>query len=207
MNAETEAKTNFSTPSKWEKKGFAYSIKTIQKAARTIMNLKIPCTYKSCLLKHNLAGFIEPTVLAKLGYKTQDQCRLCHEENINYTHIIFDCTIEEFLRNQTELHFQLIHKSKPKISIHTVNIFSSEHKLKNEQQKEDYLHIISVFKVTLHKMYHKDINIVDYTDEKKVLYHYNDVLQSAHFTNKNMKKFHKTKARHNSGKNSPSKYS
>ena len=40
-------------------------------------------------------------------------------------------------------------------------------------------------------MYHKDINIVEYRDEKKVLNYYNDVLQTTHFTNKNMKKFHK----------------
>ena len=76
-----------------------------------------------------------------------------------------------------------------------MNIFTTEYNFKDEQQKEDFLHMVSILKITLHKLYHKDINILDYTDEKKILDHYNDVLQSTPLTNNNMKKFHKIRKR------------
>ena len=108
-HSETQSKTNFSTPEKWNKKGFGYPKQTVKQAAKTIMKLKIPGAYKSTLIKHNLTGFVEPATLVKLGYKNTKECRLCHENDITYTHIIFDCPIAQFLINQAMLHFQILH--------------------------------------------------------------------------------------------------
>ena len=103
---EAKTKTNFSTPEKWYKKGFCYSRQVIKQAAKVIMKLKIPGSYKATLIKHNLLGFVEPKILVKLGYKNTKECNLCHDKDITYTHIIFDCPIAQFLINQACLHFQ-----------------------------------------------------------------------------------------------------
>ena len=196
IDRETQNKTNFSTPQKWDKKGFGYSRQNIKQAANLITKLKIPGTYKALLLKHNLSGFIEPKVLNKLGYKTDNECRMCHEKDISYTHLTYDCAVAQFLINQAMLHFQLIYKTKPRIGIHTMNMYIIDHQnFKNQQQKEDYFHLVSIVKITLHKIYQRDEIIHDYTEEKKVLSWYNKVLEDVHLTNKKMKKFHKLRKR------------
>ena len=94
------------------------------------------------------------------------------------------------------LHFQLIYKTKPRIGIHTMNMYIIDHQnFKNQQQKEDYFHLVSIVKITLHKIYQRDEIIHDYTEEKKVLSWYNKVLEDVHLTNKKMKKFHKLRKR------------
>ena len=76
-----------------------------------------------------------------------------------------------------------------------MNIFITQNKFKNPLAKQDFLHLVAILKITLHKAYQKNENILDYTEEKKVIKLYNKTLEAVHLTNKRLNRFHSLRRR------------
>ena len=149
---KTQNKNNFSATKKWLHQGFNYPRDTIEKSASTIQKMKIPGNYKAKLLKHNLAGYVLPKVLVKLGINKDNKCPNCTEMEVDFQHIFHDCCIAEFLKQQISSMFKEFHKQDPRINIHDLQMFNQK-KFINRTENEDIKYVITAMKITLYNNY------------------------------------------------------
>ncbi len=71
-----------------------------------------------------------------------------------------------------------------------MNMFTTEVKFNDPKAKQDFLHLVAIIKITLHRTYQKDETILYYTEEKKAITWYKTTLDAVKITNKKMNKFH-----------------
>ena len=195
--SDTQNKSNFSATSKWEKLGFNYNRNTIETAAKTIKNLRVPGITKACLNKHNLCGYIQPAVLAKLKFRDDASCNACKEPKATYQHLLYECPLATFLRQQLQLHIRTVHKlpNTPNINIHNTMILSKEGTLGGPKVTETTITLIALLKHQIHKHYHLKTNLQEPNDESRALNIYNEAISIAKIKNPKMRAFKKIKTR------------